>query len=183
MEASTTQLREFREKPGPVRDIRDSCWVDLLNLSTHRPQEPTFMSVSGDMSCGYSLQPATTKACMSARGGIGTRLQSVTTDVGVKAARVAAKQGAGTGHCPYFPGSLCSLALLKDHLPRASSPERAHEMLHTVTIYHRPLLPQTLPENHNFVCHTQLHPLPSLTEHVSSNKQRLLPPIIWTGNR
>lgn len=69
--ASTTQLREFREKPGPVRDIRDSCWVDLLNLSTHRPQEPTFMSVSGDMSCGYSLQPATTKACVSAEVGVG----------------------------------------------------------------------------------------------------------------
>lgn len=54
------------------------------------------MSVSGDMSCAYSLQPATTKACVSARGGGGTRLQSVTTEVGVKAATVAAKQGAGS---------------------------------------------------------------------------------------
>ena len=40
--ASTTQLREFREKPGPPRNARDHCHGDPLTLHAHRPQEASF---------------------------------------------------------------------------------------------------------------------------------------------
>ena len=42
--ASTMQLRESTEKPGPAREARDHCYENALTLSTLRMQDPAFLS-------------------------------------------------------------------------------------------------------------------------------------------
>ena len=49
--ASITQLKKSREKPGPLREAKDSCHGDPLTLQASRPQETTFLNAAGGMRC------------------------------------------------------------------------------------------------------------------------------------
>ena len=55
--ASTTQLRETREKPGPVREPRDLCCRDPLTPFTHNLQNTTFTRARSRVGCGSGLRP------------------------------------------------------------------------------------------------------------------------------
>lgn len=47
--ASITQPRESKEKPGPLREAKDSCCGDALTPQASRLQETTFLNATGGM--------------------------------------------------------------------------------------------------------------------------------------
>ena len=89
-------------------------------------------------------------------------------------------QWAGTGHCPHLPGSLCSLALLRDIQTKANSPEGAHDSL-TVATSCRPPPQWALP--HVPAVSAISLPLPSQTEQASPDQLLLSFTLVWVGNR
>ena len=90
------------------------------------------------------------------------------------------KQWAGTGHCPHLPGSLCSLALLRDIQTKANSPEGAHDGL-TVATSCRPPPQWALP--HVPAVSAMSLPLPSQTEQASPDQLLLSFTLVWVWNR
>lgn len=86
---------------------RDHYLRDPQTSRGHRWQNHTSASARDKCQQQYKLQ-----------------LLSLTLEVSVSATAIATELWASTGHCPYLPGSLCSLALPRDPWPRANFPGR-----------------------------------------------------------
>ena len=117
-------------------------------------------------------RPACVPEASGGWGGGERRLWSVTPEVSVW---TPTKLWAGAGHCRHLPGSLCTLALLRDPWPRANSHRRVHDPPQTIATSHRPLLLQAVPTAISL-------PLLGHTEQVSP-KQPLLSPSPCLGGK
>ena len=108
----------------------------------------TVMSTRGGASGNCSLQfqrgnaglLATTKACVSARGGEQDPAMILTSKFAT-----TKKLWVGTDHCPHLLDSLCILSRWRDPLHGANSPGGAHDLIQTVASSSRLQLQQTLP--------------------------------------
>ena len=119
---------------------------------------------------------ATTKACVSARGGGQDPAVILTSKFAT-----TKKLWVGTDHCPHLLESLCILSPWRDPLHGANSPGGAHDLIQTVASSSRLQLQQTLP--HTPIGSAMPLPLPSPTEQVSPIKLLLSPAFVWSRNR
>lgn len=90
-------------------------------------------------------------ACMGARGG-GQEATMLIVSRGYSATKLQMV----TGHWPHLPGSLSSLALLKNPKSRATCPEKAHNLPLQIGNLPQSWPQQALLPNPNCICHTSL---------------------------
>lgn len=138
---------------GSVREARDHCWGDPLNcglLADGRQQ--TLASARGKTGHSCSLWPKCGQAgyYQSLHECHRQEIRRCGPDLWGHRCHQAVSKGKVTTHT--FPGSWCSLALLRDIWLWASSPGRAH-LLQPIATSPRLLPLQALFTHSNCVCH------------------------------
>lgn len=116
--------KDAQPKPSSMPAGRPELGLDMTAVCSPRVGNSNWLSIS--------------KSKASARDS-GQNSTVVVLEV-----EAATKPWAGTTYCPYFPRSLCSMALPRDPWSKVSSSERGHDLPQTVAIFIRSVLLQAL---------------------------------------